>query len=248
MFIDLLYPNNYMNYNITLAHIIGLKSSVYCGELLNIYKKAQSKDKLIDGEFIKVSRKYIYERTTLTVEEQLIIDTNLSKINLITRNIDDPDLLKLDIEIYASIISNNDVRLIEDIRRKVIVESPKGVKQTKRIRTINALKDIVVCDNYELSTALRDWVDAIFDNPKGFLSRVAVEEFQNDLNNYTKGNIELAIRIVKIASIQGYKNCQWAINIYEKDNKNVRRKQNNNEVIRTNTNINKASELSDDIF
>ena len=37
MLLDLINSDNYMHYNIKLAHIIGLNAAVYCQELLVIY-------------------------------------------------------------------------------------------------------------------------------------------------------------------------------------------------------------------
>lgn len=219
MILDLLQSDNYIGCNLKLAKAVGLSSAVYCYELANILSKATRKNKLTEDGFVKLDRKYVYERTSLLVEEQLKIDYNLSQIGLIERDVDNTDLIKLDLNLLCSIIANEDLDLLDDLTSKVNKKCNKAVKETKRTIIINNIKNGIVCSNYELLTALREWVDAIYSNPKGFLSKSAVENFQNTLNNYTKGDLDLALRLVKIATIQSYKDCQWAINVYERDEK-----------------------------
>lgn len=219
MFINLLNSLNYISFNIDAARIFGLNTAIYCAELLNIYRKAELKNKLIDNNYFKVDRKFICNRTTITIEEQLKIDINLNKINIINRYEDDPNTINFDIKLFASIISSEDVSLIENISKKVKIKNPKGTKATQRQIILKNLKDSISCSNYELLTALRNWVDSIYANPNGYISKKGIELFQTTLNNYAKGDLDLALKIVNIAITQSYKNCDWAINIYEKDKK-----------------------------
>lgn len=251
MLLDLMNSENYISFNIELAHKVGLESAVYCAELLNIYKKAYNKKKLIDNEYIKLDRNYIYDKTSLLIEDQLRCDLNLIKINLIKKNKDNPDVIKLDIQLLASIISSDDIKLKENIKELVTKKSPKGLKESSRQYMISELKNSIVCSNYELLTALRGWVDGVYANPKGFLSKQSIKLFQDTLNNYTQGDLDLALRIVNIATIQGYRDCQWAINSYEDDlkikKKNLFQYSTVNNQVRTTEQV-KADKLSNDIF
>ena len=251
MLLDLMNSENYISFNIELAHKVGLESAVYCAELLNIYKKAYNKKKLIDNEYIKLDRNYIYDKTSLLIEDQLRCDLNLTKINLIKKNKDNPDVIKLDIQLLASIISSDDIKLKENIKELVTKKSPKGLKESSRQYMISELKNSIVCSNYELLTALRGWVDGVYANPKGFLSKQSIKLFQDTLNNYTQGDLDLALRIVNIATIQGYRDCQWAINSYEDDlkikKKNLIQYSTVNNQVRTTEQV-KADKLSNDIF
>lgn len=219
MLTDILNSDNYITINAKLARIIGLSAAVYCDELVKIFNKATDKNKLIDSEYFKVDRKYVAFKTTLSIEEQLKIDLNLSKIGIIKKHSEDPDIIKIDLSILGSIIISEDLKTLEDISKKVKINSPKGIRESQRQHTIRELKDSIECSNYELLTALREWVDSIYSKPAGYLSKYVIQTFQNVLNNYTQGDLDLALTIVKIATIQGYKDCQWAINLYEKDMK-----------------------------
>jgi len=219
MLVDLLNSYNFITINLNSIKIFGLNTSVYIAELLNIYKKAYIKNKLIESSYFKIDRKFISDRTSLTIEEQLKSDANLMKIGVINKHNDDPDNINFDFELFTSIISSEDKKLIKEISEKVKVKNPHGVKETKRQLILNGLKNSIECSNYELLTALRNWLDSIFANPNVYMSKKLVKEFQDELNNYTQGDLDLALKIVNIATTQSYRTCSFAINIYEKSKK-----------------------------
>lgn len=216
MLLDIFDNDNSLTINYVSIRIFGLVTSCYISELISINKKAIKKNKINDGYF-KLDRNYITKILGLSVEEQLICDSNLMKVSILKKSIDDPDIIKLNINLYVSLLSFGDNKLYEDVSAQMKILRPKGLKITQRQQEMKRLQDSIVCSNYELLTALRDWVESIYANPKGWLSKLAIRVFQTTLNNYTKGNLDMALRIVQIAAIQGYKDCSWAINIYEKD-------------------------------
>ena len=217
MLIDMINVNNYGSYNRVMAQMFGLSAAVYCNELISIYQKAMSKNKMINGDYFLLDRNYVCKQTTLTNEEQLVIDEKWSKVGLLSKNVDNPNIIKLDIDMLVALMSGEDKESIEQITKKVKLKSKAAEKETKRSIAIKTLKDSIICTNYELLTALREWVDGIYANPNGYLSTTAIRAFQSTLNDYTKGDLDMALSIVKIATIQGYKDCGWAINVYEKD-------------------------------
>ena len=217
MLIDMINVNNYGSYNRVVAQLFGLSAAVYCNELISIYQKAIKKNKIIDGEYFNLDRRYITNQTTLTNEEQLTIDEKWMQVGLLEKHIDNPDVIKLDIDMLVAILSGQDKDAIDKIVKVIKIKGKGAEKESKRQITIKALKYSMVCSNYELLTALRGWVDSIYANPNGYLSKMSIKTFQDTLNEYTKGDLDVALSIVKIASIQGYKDCNWAINTYERD-------------------------------
>lgn len=216
MYVDFLDVNNYGSYNITLAQIIGLSAAVYCAELISIYKKAQLKNKLVDNVFFKVDRKYISKRTSLSIEQQLDLDLKMSSKKMLKKHPDNSDTLAIDLKLIASIIANEDISIKENLA-ETFNKSASGIKSARRKRKIEELKENINCSIPEVKLSLEKWVDAVMSDLKNKLSSEAIEIFQDELYRYTNGDPELAIRIIKIATIQKYVSCQWAINIYEKD-------------------------------
>ena len=246
MLLDVFDNDNSIPINYKTIQIFGLPTAVYLTELINIYKKATRKNKLENGYF-KVDRNYINNILSLSIEEQLACDLNLSKTAVLKKSEDNPDLIKLDVAMYLSILTNGDFKLYENIKQQMSIKRPKGVKESGRRHIINALKDSIVCSNFELLSALRDWVEGVYSNPNGFLSKSAIKIFQDTLNDYTKGDLDLALRIVKIATVQGYRDCTWAINLFE-ESERKRIKQQNNKVRVTQQQIADKKDLSDIVF
>lgn len=156
MLIDLLNSANYLMVNIDAIQIFGLNTAVYCSELLNIYKKAVVKKKLIDEVYFKVDRDYIKKQTSLSIEDQIKCDLNLIKVNIIKAKKDNPDIILFDVETFASILSCEDVKILKNVSQKVKIENPKSAKATQRARIIVNLKESIQCKTYELLVALRD--------------------------------------------------------------------------------------------
>lgn len=222
MLIDLLNSANYIMVNMDAIRIFGLNSAVYCAELLNIYKKAVQKKKLInENKYFKIDRDYIKKQTSIDIEDQLKCDANLVKVNVIKIDEENPDIIFFDVEVYASILSSEDVKLLDKVSSKVKVNNPKGIKQTQRDRIIVALKESIECKTYDILSALQGWIDSIMADPKRIMSKQQVSAFKSRIDDYCDGDLKKALDIISIATIHNYIDCQWAINLYERNNKPV---------------------------
>ena len=217
MFIDLLANDNNVSYNVKLAQLLGLHVAVYISEILNIFNKAQRKNKLTEDGYFKLVRRYMTERTTLQQQEQVEIEKLLSQLNILSIHPSDSALLRVDINMLASIAANDSIQLVSDVAEIVNKNVKKNPKESKRQKVIQDLKDFVICSNDELLQSYHDWIDAIYSSPNGYLSRKAITLFQTTLNNYAKGDLDLALAILNVATIQGYKDANWAINSYLKN-------------------------------
>lgn len=241
MLIDLLNSQNYIMVNMDAIQIFGLNTAVYCAELLNVYKKAVIKKKLYANNYFKVDRDFIAQRTSLSIDEQLKCDANLLKVNIIKVASENPDIIYFDVEIFASLLSSEDVKLLDKVSEKVKVENPKGVKKVKQERIIANLKEGIDCRTPEVLFALRDWIDSIFAAGKG-LSKVQVALFKDKIDDYCNGDLQKALDIIKLATIHNYIDCQWAINLYERGNKPV---YNNSNTINNNRVVTSATRLTE---
>lgn len=248
MLLDVFDTSNSITVNYKTIQLFGLPTAVYFTELLNIYKKATHKNKLIDEKYFKVDRTYINKMMALTVEEQLTCDLNLLKTSILKKSADNPDVLFLDINLYLSLLASEDVKLFENVRNQMSIKKPKGLKVSQRQYMIKGLKDSIECSNYELLTALRNWVDGVYARPGGFLSKASIKLSQKVLNDYTKGDLDLALEIVNVATTQGYRDLQWAIN-YLENNKKISNLNINNKVRVTEQKVaTSKDELSDIVF
>lgn len=223
MLINLIAPNNLVYYNVHIAKRFGLNAAVYLSVLLEINDKAISKQKIDDNGFFIVDRKYVESRSTLDKQQQKKLDEILSSVKVIMINENQNNSLKVDAELLASLLMNDDEHFIKDVRSATKVkksEEKEAAKKSKREAVINNLSNYVNVDNFDLRLAFRDWICAIYDTNK--INKNTVEDAQNKIELYTKrpdGSCDLnkAIRVLKIAASMSYKDVQWAI---EKDIKN----------------------------
>lgn len=217
MLIDLLCTDNYVSYNVKLAHLLGLNTSIYLTELLNINTKAIVKQKMTD-EFFTVDRKYITLRTTMNISEQKEIENQLLELGILKKSEIKDNVLSLDITRITSMLMSTDEKLLEKIKKISIKSKNTGEgKITKRQAQANNLKQYIKCENEELKQAYLDWIDGVYANPKGFLSKKSIEIFQNCIDEFSQRNLDVALQVISIATVNGYRDATWAINTYKKE-------------------------------
>ena len=199
----------YVSYNVRLAHILDLQCSIYISELININRKAIEKDKLKEGGFFKLDRNYIETRTTLKREDQKEIDARLKSIKLISIG-ESSDLLKLNMDTLTSIM------LGEKELVATVVQSAKRGRPSKQEIVVKALKGNIETTNQELKHAYEDWIDAVCAK-QGWMTKVHVIEGEKAINTYNKEkDLDIALDILKIATLGGFRDMEWAIKDYEK--------------------------------
>lgn len=220
MLSDVVSPSSYLTFNVTIAHIIGLVNAVYCAELLDIYAKAKRKKKLDEDQFFILNRDYVKVKTSIEVDEQYLCDASLSKIGLVVTSADNPDKIRFDVETFMQIIAEEDSKELNKIHKKVTLSAnKKESRKLQREAVKNSLLNVISNDNIIIHGALVDWFNSIFNDDKYVIRKDTVEDFQNTLFKYAGTDIEKALRIITIAKVQGWTNCVWAIDSYEKEQK-----------------------------
>lgn len=213
MLIDLLSMSNYVNYNVKVAQILGLDAAIYISELLNINDKALHKNK-IKGEYFTLDRTYIQGRTTFDEGTQLSIEDKLVKLGIVVKDNKFPNDISLNITALTSIMMSTDETLLKDISK--IVKSKSAPKRTKAEAIKDTLKENITTQNEELRTAYFDWIDSVFAK-EGWMSKKAVVSAQSVVDEFSKFDLDIALKVVDIAAINGYRDMSWAVNSYKKD-------------------------------
>ena len=213
MLIELLSTSNYVSYNIKLAELLGLHAAIYISELMNINDKAIKKNKL-EQEYFKLVRSYITSRTTIEESEQLEIEENLLKLGILERGESD-DLLSLNITTLTTLMMTTDEELIDKIKKGKKRRGRSGGKSTKADKIKENLKANLRVQNAELRQAYEGWIDAIYDK-QGWMSVKCVTVAEDTVDEFSGRNLDIALKLLEIASIHGYRDIQWAINMYNK--------------------------------
>ena len=208
MLIDLLSTSNYVSYNVNIANLLGLKMAVYLSELMNINNKAIHKRKTNENNGFILDRDYITIRTTLTKEEQLDLDKSLVELGVL--NIED-SYMSLDISKLASILMSDSKELIRDVKR-IVTKPPKP---TKKQSIADSLKGNIVTTNEELVQAYYEWIDSVMAK-SNFMSKKAVVEGQRIVDSVSNHDLDVALKIVNIAAVNGYRDMTWAVEVYRR--------------------------------
>lgn len=232
MYIDLLGQDNYISYNIKLAKYLGLHSAIYISCLLRVKSKSIDKRATFD-----VDRNYISDLCFIKPEEQKSIESALKKVGILTDISEMNDNLVslcLHEDVLINMITDTDVKTLTKIKKSVDVKLDVVTgKMTTRQRQCYELKNKIQCSNDELLQAYRDWVDGVYANPKGFLSIRSISVFQKTVDDFANGDLDLALKIIEIATVNGYRDCTWAINLFNKDYAAKWKKEHSNNVSTT---------------
>lgn len=213
MLLDLLSMDNYASYNIKVAQIFGLHPAIYLNELLNINEKAVRKSKITGESTFTIDRAYIEKRTTLTKAQQLEIDETFKEIGLLKVDESNQNVMSLDITTLTSIMSEGK-EFIKEL--KLMTKRISKTRRTKDEIIKEELKNHIQTDNPELYEAYCDWIDAVYAK-QGWMSARSVKVAQQDVDNCSNRNLDVALKIIEIAAVRGYREMEWAINVYKQD-------------------------------
>ena len=85
----------------------------------------------------------------------------------------------MSVDTLANLVAADDANLLKKVTKLTEVKSvvQSSTKMSMRQKTILELKDFIKCSNEELLNAYRDWVDGVYANPKGYLSKRAIIVF-----------------------------------------------------------------------
>lgn len=225
MLADIVDLESNISFNSILANKIGLNAAVYCQVLINIQKKAVRKRKLIDNTYFRVNREYVKKVTSLTFEDQLNADEVLYRLTILEKPKKDCDLLKLDIGKVLCLISE------EDNAKALIAQALNGAKvpkATKKEAINNALVNSLNVKDGELRDAIKEWVEVVNSEEAEYkpLNKASIKDFYDEVNRYTKCDLDMALEIYHVATAGYCKNASTAIKNYE-SKKNTRKYNNN---------------------
>lgn len=207
--LDAISPDNYVHANITLAKLFGLQTAVYWAELSRVLPKVKKKVKFDEHGFFKLDRKYIEDRTTLSVKEQNKCDKILATAGILAVDPANPDRVSIDVKLVLSLIIDGDV---DEVAKKVKALTKKATPKEKREAKIAGMKAtmlsyITETDNlvYE---AYKSWIDVVVGERK--VNRVTVETFQNEINKFTSDR-DTKIKLIEWSASHTYIEARWAI-------------------------------------
>ena len=207
-----------MNYNLDIAKVFGPCSAIFlsCLDMENAFHKRNTNN----DSSMSLTRAEIYERTALDDEKQHEIEIALQECGVLIvkplKNIPNKNYYIINEEqLFKIMQSNNPTEIIGEEKSKQFIQKPRVEPINKRQSHIIQLKKRIKVDDPVIQTYLIDWIDAVYSNPKGFLSPTGIDIAQQELKAYSGDNQEKAINVLKIAIKGGLRDLTWAIEQYE---------------------------------
>lgn len=209
MLIELISGNAYLSVNKKLITILGMQNAVYLSHMLE-------KAYMNNSETVNLSRKEIESIFLLTVEEQRNCEVILNKSNIIEfeDNGSDEISVKINASGVTTLLTTEDPTVINKVKKSARAGGTPVKGKSERQQYKERLKYSIKAPNDELLKAYQDWVDGVYANPSGFLSKRAIESFQKEVDEFAKGDLDLALKIIEIAAVRGYKICKYAVNVF----------------------------------
>lgn len=201
--LNLISSDNYISVNISIINILGLKHAVYISEILSIYNKAQRKNAIEDNYFC-IDRDYIQKRTSITKDSQKKIDEELKLLGIL--EVKDDNIIKFNIDTLTKTINKN-----ED--KKISVRNGQIKKQVKESQD-EKCKKAIRCKNEELRKAWYEWIDEMMSKFQ-YIGVKQTLKNQEILDNFCNHNLDLALKILDIATTNGWKDIQKVLDLYK---------------------------------
>ena len=212
MLLDLLSNNYTATYNVRVANYLGINVAIYLSRILDVYEKVVRSNSLVEDKYMTLDDdwiEYIAKHTALTKSNQEKAEQSLIDAKLIERK--DENHMALDIDRIAKIFADESVTTIQTKRRKRNSDVP-----TKREAIFNNLKTSIATTNDELRQAYEDWIDSVCANPKGFLSKKSIQIFQKTVDDFSNHDLDVALKLIEIATVGGFRDATWAIESYKR--------------------------------
>ena len=211
------------SYNVDVAKVFGVCSSVFLSCLDFEFEHQKRNKQLNANNTVALSRAEIYSRTGLDDNKQIEIETALSECGVIStkplQNVPNKSYYIVNVDQLKKIMESEDPEeVISNEGAKQFIKQPRVEPVSKRKTHIANLKKKIKPSSPIIDQYLCDWIDAVYTNPKGFLSPSGVEINQKELEAYTH-NDDTKVEILKIAIKGGCRELSWAIDKYEEQTK-----------------------------
>lgn len=209
------------SYNLDVAKVFGVCTAVFLSCIDNEWQSQIRNKSISDDNTISLSRAEIYARTGLDDEKQIEVELALQECGVVVvkplKNIPNKNYYNLNFEQLSKILTaEHPTDVLSAEKAKQFVKQPRVEPLSKRKNRILQLKKKITIADPVIQQYMCDWIDAVYSNPKGFLSPTGVTIAQEELMAYAQDNQAKQIAVLKIAIKGGLRDITWAINDYEK--------------------------------
>ena len=202
-----------INYNLKIALLFNINTAVLLSYIGNL--------KIEESGEIIVSREEVFKNTGLEETSQQDSEHSLSKSNLIQirefRNNKNKYYCKINKELLNKVMISDKPKTELPIDNMAQLVRPTQQKLSKTDIVKNNLKKRIKEPDPVIQTYYIQWIDSVYENPKGYLTSGAVEIAQKELSVFSKGDQKIKIDVLNIAIKNGWRDISWAINRYNEN-------------------------------
>jgi len=219
-YFEVLSGDSYGRYNIKLAKLTNLQTAVYWSCILNVISKVVQKKTYDQSGYFILDRKYVERQTTLTTEEQGLCDKALEQLEVLKVDPTNENRVSVNLEQMLSLLISDDQKTLKTIG-KIAKVSRADKAASKKEGVIHRLQNRIVEEDVELLEAYKRWIEAVYS--KGMQSNAQFDVFKATIEDYSDDK-RVKLDLINTATSLAYKEAAWAIQMYEKNNKNVIKK------------------------
>ena len=201
-------------YNVDIAKKFGVLSAVLLSAIDRATENAKASKKYDDEKGVIICDNSIYSITGLCDNEKKTAISELTSCGALEIIPVEGHKDKYYYKIMPDRVCNNPFNDLFAMPTET--KKKKGITKTQA--HINMLKGKIFTDSPLLQQAYCDWIDSVYEMKKGVISAQSVTIQQDELYKYASGNVDKMVDILKIATVNGYRNIEWAINRYAEAN------------------------------
>jgi hypothetical protein len=194
--------------NKRLVKIAGFEVAAYWAELQSILKQVVKKKTADERGFFNLDRNFVEQETTLSVTKQLKCDDLLTRAGVLLKDENDPNRLAISVSAMVEYITDEDVT---KLGKKSTKSTQAETKEAKVAGIKATMKKAILEPDLRVRAAYERWIDGMVDAANCRFTKAVVQLFEQTVSKYTS-DADTKISIIEIATINSYRDAQWAIN------------------------------------
>ena len=200
--------------NKRLIKLTSFEVAAYWAELQSILKQVVKKQTADEQGFFILDRDYVERETTLTTTKQLKCEAKLIELGVMAKDPDNPNRIAIGV--------NNMIELITDEDTKKLKKSTKAVKEEAKVAKVEGMKQtmkrFITEQDPELRAAYFQWIDGMIDAANCRFTKAVVQLFEKTVSGWNADKAT-KLKIIEIATINSYRDANWALNKLDTDNR-----------------------------
>jgi hypothetical protein len=192
--------------NKRLIKLAGFEVAAYWAELQSILKQVVKKNTADEFGFFNLDRDYLERETTLTLTKQLKCEEKLLSLGVIAKDPNDPNRLAISVTNMVEVITDEDTKKLKKttaVKKDEKAAKIAGIKAT--------MKKAILETDVDLRFAYERWVEGMVDAANCRFTKAVVQLFEKTVTACTQDK-NTRLKIIEIATVNSYRDAQWAIN------------------------------------